>query len=84
MIILYVFSAQNYVELGNDAMLISVMNDGKIIWEPGIVTETSCAVNIGGYNLTVVQMHPSFRLSRFGQVMRRGLVVSGEVWPSGE
>nr|KAG5685446.1 hypothetical protein BaRGS_032913 [Batillaria attramentaria] len=41
--------AQNYVELGNDAMLISVTNDGKIIWEPGIVTETSCAVNIGKY-----------------------------------
>ncbi|XP_070198022.1 neuronal acetylcholine receptor subunit beta-2-like [Littorina saxatilis] len=42
-------TAQNYVELGNDAMLISVTNDGKIIWEPGIVTETSCAVNIGKY-----------------------------------
>ncbi|KAL8588660.1 hypothetical protein ACOMHN_001977 [Nucella lapillus] len=41
--------AQNYVELGNDAMLISVTSDGVIIWEPGIVTETSCAVNIGKY-----------------------------------
>nr|KAG5686008.1 hypothetical protein BaRGS_021365 [Batillaria attramentaria] len=49
--------AQNYVELGNDAMLISVTNDGKIIWEPGIVTETSCAVNIDGGSLLLISEH---------------------------
>ncbi|XP_067652699.1 acetylcholine receptor subunit alpha-L1-like [Haliotis asinina] len=42
-------TAQNYRELGNDAMLISVHRDGLIVWEPGIVVETSCAVNIGKY-----------------------------------
>ncbi|KAK6185906.1 hypothetical protein SNE40_008042 [Patella caerulea] len=42
-------TAQDYKELGNDAMLISVSHRGKIFWEPGIVTETSCAVNIGRY-----------------------------------
>lgn len=30
-------------------MLISVHRDGLIVWEPGIVVETSCAVNIGKY-----------------------------------
>ncbi|XP_041376821.1 neuronal acetylcholine receptor subunit beta-3-like [Gigantopelta aegis] len=42
-------TAQSYRELGNDAMLISVKDDGLIVWEPGIVVETSCAVNIMKY-----------------------------------
>ncbi|GFR82082.1 neuronal acetylcholine receptor subunit alpha-7 [Elysia marginata] len=30
-------------------MLISVKSSGMVHWEPGIITETSCAVNIGKY-----------------------------------
>ncbi|KAH9502940.1 hypothetical protein Btru_072420 [Bulinus truncatus] len=42
-------TAQHYRELGNSQMLISVRNTGMVHWEPGIITETSCAVNIGKY-----------------------------------
>ncbi|KAK0061812.1 neuronal acetylcholine receptor subunit beta-4, partial [Biomphalaria pfeifferi] len=41
--------AQHYRELGNSQMLISVRHTGMVHWEPGIITETSCAVNIGKY-----------------------------------
>ncbi|CAG5131072.1 unnamed protein product, partial [Candidula unifasciata] len=42
-------TAQHYRELGNNQMLISVKSSGMVHWEPGIITETSCAVNIGKY-----------------------------------
>ncbi|GFN92345.1 neuronal acetylcholine receptor subunit alpha-7 [Plakobranchus ocellatus] len=42
-------TAQHYRELGNNQMLISVKSTGMVHWEPGIITETSCAVNIGKY-----------------------------------
>ncbi|XP_071087949.1 neuronal acetylcholine receptor subunit beta-4-like isoform X2 [Haliotis cracherodii] len=42
-------TAQNFAELGNSAMLVSIDYDGKIFWEPGFVAKTICEVNIGKY-----------------------------------
>ncbi|XP_050397757.1 acetylcholine receptor subunit alpha-L1 [Patella vulgata] len=42
-------TALNFAALGNSAMLISIDHNGRIYWEPGIMTKTICEVNIGKY-----------------------------------
>ncbi|KAJ8302592.1 hypothetical protein KUTeg_018988 [Tegillarca granosa] len=41
--------AFGYHELGIDEMLINLDSDGQLIWEPGIVMQTICEVNIAKY-----------------------------------
>ncbi|ESO82692.1 hypothetical protein LOTGIDRAFT_109048, partial [Lottia gigantea] len=42
-------TALNFAPIGNSAMLISIDHNGRIYWEPGIMTKTICEVNIGKY-----------------------------------
>lgn len=41
--------AFGYRELGIDKMLLNLDHEGQIIWEPGLITQTICEVNIAKY-----------------------------------
>lgn len=43
------FRAFGYRELGIDKMLLNLDHEGQIIWEPGLITQTICEVNIAKY-----------------------------------
>lgn len=60
MIYFDIFRAFGYRELGIDKMLLNLDHNGYLIWEPGLITQTICEVNIAKYPFD--SQHCSIRL----------------------
>ncbi|XP_061188762.1 neuronal acetylcholine receptor subunit alpha-7-like [Saccostrea echinata] len=82
-------TAFGYRELGIEKMLLNLDNKGQIIWEPGLITQTICEVNIAKYPFD--SQHCSIRVMSWMHTNRslqvsvaRDFIDTTNYYPNGE